>query len=29
MKAGYVSVVPTHFDMTAYAKIDEIKNWNL
>ncbi len=29
MKAGYVSVVPTHFDMTAYEKIDEIKNWNL
>lgn len=29
MKEGYVSVVPTHFDMTAYAKIDDIKNWNL
>jgi 5'-nucleotidase len=29
MKNKYVSVVPTHFDMTAYAKMDEIKNWNL
>ncbi|MFM7661651.1 MAG: 5'/3'-nucleotidase SurE, partial [Bacteroidota bacterium] len=29
MKDGYVSIVPTHFDMTAYSKIDEIKNWML
>ena len=29
MKNKYVSVVPTHFDMTAYSKIDEIKNWKL
>jgi 5'-nucleotidase len=29
MKNGYVSIVPTHFDMTAYSVLDELKNWNL
>jgi 5'-nucleotidase len=26
---GYVSVVPTHFDLTAYKAIEELKTWNL
>jgi 5'-nucleotidase len=26
---GYVSVVPVHYDLTAYSMIDEIKKWNL
>lgn len=29
MKNGYISIVPTHFDMTAYSVLDELKNWNL
>jgi 5'-nucleotidase len=29
MKAGYVSVVPTQFDMTAYATIETLKKWEL
>lgn len=29
MKNGFVSIVPTHFDMTAYETIDEIKKWKL
>jgi len=29
MKNGFISVVPTHFDMTAYQVMDELKNWNL
>lgn len=26
---GYVSVVPTQFDMTAYKALDNLKNWEL
>lgn len=29
MENGYVSVVPTHFDLTAYSALDELKKWNL
>ncbi|MDR2854484.1 MAG: 5'/3'-nucleotidase SurE [Prevotellaceae bacterium] len=29
LKNGYVSIVPTSIDMTAYKMIDEIKMWNL
>ena len=29
MKNGYVSIVPTHFDMTAYQALEELKNWKL
>ena len=29
MKAGYASVVPTQFDMTAYATIAKFKKWEL
>ncbi len=29
LKNGYVSVVPTQFDMTAYKVMDQLKNWNL
>ena len=29
MKNGFVSIVPTHFDMTAYQVLDKLKNWNL
>jgi 5'-nucleotidase len=29
MDNGYVSVVPTHFDLTAYSALDELKKWNL
>ncbi len=27
LKEGYVSVVPTHFDLTAYAHIQTLKSW--
>lgn len=27
LKEGYVSVVPTHFDLTAYAHIQSLKSW--
>ncbi|MEY3591801.1 MAG: hypothetical protein RLZZ38_770 [Bacteroidota bacterium] len=27
LKSGYVSVVPTHFDLTAYAHIQTLKSW--
>jgi 5'-nucleotidase len=27
LKAGYVSVVPTHFDLTAYTHIQTLKSW--
>ena len=26
---GYISIVPTHFDLTNYAVLDQIKNWKL
>ena len=26
---GYVSIVPTQFDLTAYKAIKEVTNWNL
>ena len=26
---GFVSVVPTQFDMTAYSALDDLKNWKL
>ena len=26
---GYVSIVPTMYDMTSYPEIDEISKWNL
>ncbi len=29
MESGYVSVVPTHFDLTAYSALNELKTWNL
>jgi 5'-nucleotidase len=29
MENGYVSVVPTHFDLTAYSALDELKTWKL
>jgi len=29
IRNGYVSVVPTHFDMTAHHLIKEVKNWKL
>lgn len=29
LEAGYASLVPTQFDMTAYAVMDEFKKWNL
>jgi 5'-nucleotidase len=29
MKNGYVSIVPTHFDMTAYQALEELKNWKI
>jgi 5'-nucleotidase len=29
MENGYVSVVPTHFDLTAYSALDELQNWDL
>lgn len=29
MERNYVSVVPTHFDLTAYSALDELKKWNL
>lgn len=28
LKNGFASVVPTHFDMTAYKVMDQFKNWN-
>ena len=27
LKAGYVSIVPTQFDLTAYAHIQSLKTW--
>ena len=27
LKEGYVSVVPTHFDLTAYAHLNHFKSW--
>jgi 5'-nucleotidase len=27
LKAGYVSVVPTHFDLTAYSHLNYFKSW--
>jgi 5'-nucleotidase len=27
LKAGFVSVVPTHFDLTAYAHLNHFKSW--
>ncbi|MBL1278881.1 MAG: 5'/3'-nucleotidase SurE [Fluviicola sp.] len=29
IEKGYASIVPTQFDMTAYAAMNEIENWNL
>jgi 5'-nucleotidase len=29
LKNGFVSVVPTHFDLTAYDTLQQMKNWNL
>lgn len=29
LKNGFVSVVPTHFDLTAYDTLLQMKNWNL
>lgn len=29
LEAGYVSVVPTQFDLTAYQAMSHINNWNL
>ncbi|MEY4658762.1 MAG: 5'/3'-nucleotidase SurE [Crocinitomicaceae bacterium] len=29
LKNGYVSVVPTHFDLTSYETLQEMNNWNL
>ncbi len=29
LKNGYVSIVPTLYDLTAYQEIDNFKNWNL
>ena len=26
---GYISIVPTMYDMTSYPEIDEISKWNL
>jgi 5'-nucleotidase len=28
LKEGYVSVVPTQFDLTAHHAIQELNNWN-
>jgi len=27
LKEGFVSVVPTHFDLTAYAHLEHLKSW--
>lgn len=29
LAAGYVSVVPVHFDLTAYRAMQQLKEWNL
>jgi 5'-nucleotidase len=29
LQNGYVSVVPTQFDMTAYEVMDQFKKWDL
>ena len=29
IRNGYVSVVPTHFDMTAHHLLKQVKNWKL
>jgi 5'-nucleotidase len=29
LKNGYVSVVPTHFDLTAYETLQQMKNWKI
>ena len=29
LKQGYVSIVPTQFDLTAHHYIQELNNWNL
>jgi 5'-nucleotidase len=29
LENGYVSVVPVHFDMTAYHSIEELKKWKM
>lgn len=29
LAAGYVSVVPVHFDLTAYKAMQQLKEWNL
>lgn len=29
LAAGYVSVVPVHFDLTAYSAMQQLKAWNL
>ena len=29
LKNGFVSVVPTHFDLTAYETLQQMKNWKL
>lgn len=29
MSEGFASVVPTHFDLTAYKAMQDLKNWNL
>jgi 5'-nucleotidase len=29
LAAGYVSVVPVHFDLTAYKAMQQLKDWNL
>ena len=29
IEKGYTTIVPTHFDLTAYQAIKEIENWNI
>jgi len=29
LAGNFVSVVPVHFDLTAYRAMEELKNWNL
>jgi 5'/3'-nucleotidase len=29
IEKGYATIVPTHFDMTAYSALKEIENWSL
>jgi 5'-nucleotidase len=29
LKNGYVSVVPTHFDLTSYETLEQMNNWKI